>query len=180
MTAIDARSLRRRPRRCRRRSRPSRYAFLSHCHTGALLAPDGPVDWLCVPAFDSPASSAACWTARAACSGSARTPSRTRPRLAHSVSERGVPRQHYGTDSLDASTLLAVPFGFLPPDDERMRNTVEAIADDLTEHGYVLRYRTDQTDDGMSGKEGTPQALSHLALIEAAGRIILAELLHEL
>ena len=30
------------------------YAFLSHCHTGALIAPDGTVDWLCVPAFDSP------------------------------------------------------------------------------------------------------------------------------
>ena len=107
-----------------------------------------------------------------------------------------------------------------------------AIADELTEHGFVLRYRTDETDDGLSGKEGTflicsywlvsalsivgeqqqardlferllriasplglyaeefdvdtgfhlgnfPQAFSHLALIEAAGRIILAEFLPE-
>ena len=108
-----------------------------------------------------------------------------------------------------------------------------AIADELTENGFVLRYRTDETDDGLSGKEGTflicsfwlvsalsiigeeqrardlmerllriasplglfaeefdvdtgrhlgnfPQAFSHLALIEAASRIIVAERLQEL
>jgi alpha,alpha-trehalase len=152
--------------------------------------------------------------------------------LAHGVSERGVLRQHYGTDALDASTLLAALFGFLPGTDERLRNTVLAIAEELTEHGFVLRYRTDQTDDGLSGEEGTflicsfwlvsaltiigevqsgrdliervlriasplglyaeefdtasgrhlgnfPQAFSHLALIEAAGRIILGERIEE-
>jgi alpha,alpha-trehalase len=152
--------------------------------------------------------------------------------LAHGVSDRGVLRQHYETDALDASTLLAAMFGFLPGDDERMHNTVIAIADELTEHGYVLRYRTDETDDGLSGKEGTflicsfwlvsalsivgeeqrardlmerllrgasplglyaeeldadtgrhlgnfPQAFSHLALIEAAGRIIVRERMEE-
>ena len=46
-------------------------------------------------------------------------------------------------------------FGFLPADDERLRATVHAIAEDLTEDGFVLRYRTDETDDGLSGKEGT-------------------------
>ena len=153
--------------------------------------------------------------------------------LAHGVSDRGVLRQHYDTDALDASTLLAAIFGFLPGDDPRLRATVLAIADELTEHRFVLRYRTDETDDGLSGKEGTflicsfwlvsalavigdhqrarhlmerllrvasplglfaeeydtdsshhlgnfPQAFSHLALIEAAGRIILAERLEEL
>src|SRR5207248_6846048 len=153
--------------------------------------------------------------------------------LEHGVSERGVLRQHYDTDSLDASTLLAAIFGFLPRDDERLRATVTAISDELTENGYVLRYRTDETDDGLSGKEGTflicsfwlvsalcvvgevrradellerllriasplglyaeaydvgtcyhlgnfPQAFSHLALIEAAGRVILAERMEEL
>ena len=64
-------------------------------------------------------------------------------------------RQHYDTDALDASTLLAPLFGFLPGTDERMRNTVEAISTELTEHGFVLRYVTDETDDGLSGKEGT-------------------------
>ena len=42
-----------------------------------------------------------------------------------------------------------------PADDERLRASVLAIADDLTEDGFVLRYRTDETDDGMSGKEGS-------------------------
>jgi GH15 family glucan-1,4-alpha-glucosidase len=152
--------------------------------------------------------------------------------LARGVSERGVLRQHYETDALDASVLLASIFGFLAGDDERLRNTVEAIAKELTEDGFVLRYRTDETDDGLAGKEGTflicsfwlvsalaivgelqhardlmerllriasplglyaeefdsgtyrhlgnfPQAFSHLALIEAAGRIIVPELLAE-
>jgi alpha,alpha-trehalase len=44
---------------------------------------------------------------------------------------------------------------FLPPDDERIRATVLAIADDLTQDGLVLRYRVDETDDGLTGKEGT-------------------------
>jgi GH15 family glucan-1,4-alpha-glucosidase len=127
---------------------------------------------------------------------------------------------------------LAALFGFLPGDDEVLRKSVLAIADDLTEDGYVLRYRTGETDDGLSGKEGSflicsfwlvtglatirehqrardlmdrllriasplglyaeefdpstgrhlgnfPQAFSHLALIEAAGRIILSERLKE-
>ena len=67
----------------------------------------------------------------------------------------GVLRQHYSTEALDASTLLAALFGFLPGDDERLRKSVLAIADDLTEDGFVLRYRTGETDDGMSGKEGS-------------------------
>jgi GH15 family glucan-1,4-alpha-glucosidase len=75
--------------------------------------------------------------------------------LKKGVDKRGVLRQHYATDALDASTLLAALFGFLPADDERLRATVTAIADELTEDGFVLRYRTDETDDGLSGKEGT-------------------------
>jgi GH15 family glucan-1,4-alpha-glucosidase len=75
--------------------------------------------------------------------------------LSRGVSDRGVFRQHYDTDALDASLLLMPIVRFLPPDDERLRNTVLAIADELTEHGLVLRYKVDQTDDGLSGKEGT-------------------------
>ena len=74
--------------------------------------------------------------------------------LEHGVKD-GVLRQHYDTDALDASTLLAAIFGFLPGDDERLRKSVDAIADDLTEDGFVLRYRTGETDDGLSGKEGS-------------------------
>jgi GH15 family glucan-1,4-alpha-glucosidase len=67
----------------------------------------------------------------------------------------GVFRQHYGTDALDASTLLIPLLRFLPPDDRRVVATVRAIAHDLTDHGLVLRYKVDQTDDGLHGEEGT-------------------------
>jgi GH15 family glucan-1,4-alpha-glucosidase len=67
----------------------------------------------------------------------------------------GVFRQHYETDALDASTLLIPLLRFLPPDDPRVRATVDAIAGDLTEHGLVLRYKVAETDDGLHGEEGT-------------------------
>ncbi|MBK5219228.1 MAG: glycoside hydrolase family 15 protein [Thermoleophilia bacterium] len=75
------------------------------------------------------------------------------------ILERGVRddvfRQHYDTDALDASLLLIPLLRFLPPDDPRLRATVDAIAEELTEHGLVLRYKVDETDDGLHGKEGT-------------------------
>jgi len=71
------------------------------------------------------------------------------------VSPRGVFRQHYDTEDLDASLLLIPIMGFLPPGDERVRATVLAIADELTEDGLVLRYKTESTDTGFEGKEGT-------------------------
>ena len=76
-------------------------------------------------------------------------------RLADGVDSRGVLTQRYGDDALDASLLLAVLTRFLPPDDPRVRATVLAIADELTEDGLVLRYRVEETDDGLSGEEGT-------------------------
>jgi alpha,alpha-trehalase len=75
--------------------------------------------------------------------------------LDRGVDRRGVFRQHYDTDALDASTLLVPLMRFLPPDDERVRATVMAIREELTEGGLVLRYRTEATDDGLQGEEGT-------------------------
>ncbi|MDQ6896302.1 MAG: glycoside hydrolase family 15 protein [Actinomycetota bacterium] len=75
--------------------------------------------------------------------------------LEHGVDDRGVFTQHYGTTALDASTLLIPLTGFLPVDDERIRNTVHAIAQELTDDGLVLRYRVEHTDDGLDGEEGT-------------------------
>lgn len=75
--------------------------------------------------------------------------------LANGVDERGVLTQHYGTAALDASLLLAPLVRFLPPDDPRIVATVNAIADELTVDGLVLRYKTEETDDGLSGEEGT-------------------------
>jgi GH15 family glucan-1,4-alpha-glucosidase len=75
--------------------------------------------------------------------------------LERGISQEGVFRQHYETDALDASTLLIPLVRFLPADDERVRATVLAIADELTVNGFVLRYKVEETDDGLSGEEGT-------------------------
>jgi len=71
------------------------------------------------------------------------------------VDERGVFVQRYGAQALDASLLLMPLMRFLPPDDPRVRATVLAIADELTVDGLVLRYRVEETDDGLAGEEGT-------------------------
>jgi GH15 family glucan-1,4-alpha-glucosidase len=57
--------------------------------------------------------------------------------------------------ALDACALLIPRVGFLPYDDERVVSTIETISKDLTEGGFVLRYRTDESDDGLSGHEGS-------------------------
>jgi len=143
---------------------------------------------------------------------------------------RGAFAQSFDSDELDAAQLLMPILGFLPATDPRMRTTIDAIADDLTEDGLVLRYRAGEglNADGLLGEEGTfvicsfwlvsamaiigerqratdlmerllrvasplglyaeefdadtgrhlgnfPQAFSHLALIEAAERLVVAE-----
>ncbi|MGI9093653.1 MAG: glycoside hydrolase family 15 protein [Mycobacteriales bacterium] len=73
---------------------------------------------------------------------------------ANGVDDRGVFTQHYGASNLDASLLLLPLVRFLPSDDARIRATVLAIADELSVDGMVLRYKTEETDDGLSGEEG--------------------------
>jgi GH15 family glucan-1,4-alpha-glucosidase len=75
--------------------------------------------------------------------------------LANGVDERGVFTQRYGNAALDASALMVPLLRFLPPDDPRVKATVLAIADELTVDGLVLRYKVEETDDGLVGEEGT-------------------------
>ena len=65
--------------------------------------------------------------------------------------------QAYGSDELDASTLLIPILGFLPPRDPRVVGTIEAIQQNLTQDGFVERYKTRQRNevDGLTGGEGT-------------------------
>ena len=90
--------------------------------------------------------------------------------LAHGVDERGVFTQHYDTKALDASLLLLPMTGFLPREDPRVRATILAIADELTVDGLVVRYRPEETDDGLPGDEGTFTICSFL-LVSAFSEI---------
>jgi GH15 family glucan-1,4-alpha-glucosidase len=74
--------------------------------------------------------------------------------LTHGWSEKaGAYTQAFGSDELDASCLMMPIVGFLPGTDPRMRATIDAIADRLTDaHGLVYRYRA---ADGLEGEEGT-------------------------
>jgi GH15 family glucan-1,4-alpha-glucosidase len=91
----------------------------------------------------------------------------------------GVMRQHYETDALDASVLLAPLVRFLPPDHEVIRKTVLAVADGLTDHGLVLRYRVEETEDGLHGEEGT-FAICSFWLVSALSEIGEADRAREL
>ena len=82
------------------------------------------------------------------------------------VDERGVFVQRYGSTRLDASLLLLPLLRFLPPEDPRIRATVLAIADELTHEGLVLRYRVDETDDGLAGRGGH---VHHLLVLAGVG-----------
>ena len=83
----------------------------------------------------------------------------------HGLDERGVFVQHYETTALDASVLLMPLLRFPLSDDPRIRNTVLAIADELTMDELVLRYRVEETDDGFAGEED----LHHLLVLAGVG-----------
>ncbi len=75
---------------------------------------------------------------------------------------RGCFVRAYGSSELDASLLLLPIVGFLPPDDQRIVRTVEAVQTELSDHGLLRRYRTDDTGDadGLAGDEGVFLACS--------------------
>ena len=79
----------------------------------------------------------------------------------HGLSERGVFTQHYDTDELDASLVLLPLFRFLPPSDPRIRDTVLAVAEELSVGGLIMRYRVEETPDGLQGREGTFTSCSY-------------------
>lgn len=74
--------------------------------------------------------------------------------------EKGAFVQNYGGSVLDASLLLMAEVDSLAEDDPRFRSTVEAIERELLVDGLVLRYRPEETPDGLEGEEGVFLACS--------------------
>jgi GH15 family glucan-1,4-alpha-glucosidase len=68
--------------------------------------------------------------------------------------------QYYGSKDVDASLLLLAIVGFLPADDDRIRNTVAEIEKRLMPNGLVIRYNTSNKVDGLAGTEGAFLACS--------------------
>lgn len=98
--------------------------------------------------------------------GNVRAWERLRARIRRDILDNGYDAsmnsfvQSYGSRHLDASLLMIPRVGFLPPDDPRVIGTIEAIQRDLTEDGFVLRYRPEHSDDGLPGTEGVFLACS--------------------
>jgi len=133
------------------------YGFLSDCEVSALVAPSGNVEWMCLPRMDGPSVFAAMLDRGAGWfrlgPAEVMVPSGRRYLPGTMVLETtwGTP-----TGWAVVRDVLLIPLvGFLPPEDKRVRSTVLAIADELTENELVLRYRVEETDDGFSGEEGT-------------------------
>ena len=69
-------------------------------------------------------------------------------------SQRGTFTQYYGSKELDAAALAVVLVGFLPGSDPRVTGTIDAVRDGLGHDGFISRYSTAETDDGLPGTEG--------------------------
>ena len=97
--------------------------------------------------------------------------------------KRGAFAQSFDSDELDAAQLLMPILGFLPATDERMKATIDVIADELTEGGLVLRYRNEEgvNADGLEGEEGTFVICSFwlVSALAAAGEVDRAEALFD-
>jgi alpha,alpha-trehalase len=112
-----------------------------------------------------------------------------RDRIRDAVFERGWSEskqafaQSFDSDQLDAAQLLMPLVGFLPASDPKMRATIEAIAQELTEDGLVLRYLNDQglNADGLEGEEGTFVICSFwlASCLAQAGQVERAEAIFE-
>jgi GH15 family glucan-1,4-alpha-glucosidase len=74
--------------------------------------------------------------------------------------ERGAFTQSYGVKQLDASLPMIALVGFLPPEDKRVRSTVEAIEQHLVVDGFVRRYDTYTAEDGLPAGEGAGHQIS--------------------
>ena len=89
--------------------------------------------------------------------------------------------QYYGSTELDASVLNIPLVGFLPGADERVTGTIDAVVRELGRDGFVSRYSTAQTDDGLSGDEGQFLACSFwlVSALAMNGRVQEARTLFE-
>ena len=79
---------------------------------------------------------------------------RARSANAGTTAERRTFTQYYGSKELDASVLNIPLVGFLPGTDERVTGTIDAVWRELGRDGFVSRYSTAETDDGLAGDEG--------------------------
>jgi GH15 family glucan-1,4-alpha-glucosidase len=89
--------------------------------------------------------------------------------------------QYYGSKELDAAVLNIPLVGFLPPTDPRVTGTIDAISRELARDGFVSRYSTAETDDGLAGDEGQFLACSFwlVSALALNGRIEEARALFE-
>jgi GH15 family glucan-1,4-alpha-glucosidase len=68
--------------------------------------------------------------------------------------QRNAFTQSYGSKALDAGALMIGLVGLLPSTDDRFTGTIDAVRSELGHDGFISRYSTDATDDGLSGSEG--------------------------